>query len=40
MVKSLINYQLCFRHKIKIANTKITKLCSETKMLALNVNLR
>ena len=39
-VKYLIRFQRCYRHRTKIANTKIVKICSEAKMLVLNVNLR
>ena len=26
-VKSLINFQICYPHEIKMANTKIMKIC-------------
>ena len=29
-VQSFMNLQICFRHRIKIANTKIVKICSKT----------
>ena len=38
-VKSLINFQICYPHKIKIADTKIIKICNQTKIKVLNVNL-
>ena len=37
-VKSLINFQICYPHRIKIANRKIMKICSQTKIRVLNVN--
>ena len=39
-LKSLKNFQIGFRHKIKMANTKIVKLCNLTKIWVQNVNLR
>ena len=38
-VKSLINFRSNYPHKIKIGNTKITKVCSQTKIWVLSVNL-
>ena len=39
MVKSFINIQIHYPHRIKISNTKIMKISSETKIWVLNVNL-
>ena len=39
-VKSLINFQICYPHRVKIANTTILKICSgETKIRVQNANL-
>ena len=38
-VKSLLNFQMYHPHEIKIAKSKITKICSETKIWVLKVNL-
>ena len=38
-VKSLINFQICYLRKTKIANTKIMKICSQTKVRLLNANI-
>ena len=34
-----MNFQSCYLHKIRIANTKIMKISMETKLKVLNVNL-
>ena len=39
-VKPLKIFQICYPHKIKIANTKIMKICNQTKIRVLKVNLR
>ena len=38
-VKSRTDFQICYPHRIKIGNTKVIKICSSTKIRALNVNL-
>ena len=38
-VKSLINFQICYPYKIKFAKTKIMKICFETKIRVLNLNM-
>ena len=38
-VKSLINFQICYPHKITFANGEIMKICSETIIEVLNVNM-
>ena len=38
-VKSLINFQIFYPHKIEITKTTLMKICSETKIRVLNVNL-
>ena len=39
MVKYLINSQICYPHKIRIAITKVMKICKCTRIRVLNVNL-
>ena len=39
MVKSLINCEMLYPHKTEITNTKVTKICSWSKIWVLNVNL-
>ena len=38
-VKSHINFQICYSHKIRFANTKIMKICNKTRIRVLNVNM-
>ena len=38
-VKSLIDFQICHAHEIKIVKTEITKIGNQTKVWMLNVNL-
>ena len=39
-VKSLINFQIFYPCKIKIANTETMKICYKTKIWVQNVNLK